>query len=917
MSPQNANNKNQCLHYLLVPDTGAARRLRRLLCADTARTGIVVGTWNELLAHACADYLVPMAETDWDAALTAALHTLPDATWANSLAVAPADTTSAVWAAARQLLLATRPGELPEMTTDATLTARAQRNLTELTEFITRLDNKLPPDLQALRALIDCPPGFAIRTTRVYHSADKPRLDAWQTLLIEKLNADAGNEHQGSLQAQLESVVTLPPCGDPNTRLGNLQSALYATAGKYNPDDTAQWVGVRDARQEAEVAAGMAQQLIATGTEPNNIGLLLPTDESYYAVVRQSFGHAGLPLSGLPQPDVQRDLGYETIFNFLVCQQRPAPAMALAAFLTSPLMPWPRPAGNRLARRIMEGDFSLEPPDQADTATSAMLALLKARTDSPQELSTALSELGNLLPTDDEQDVHPSRAREAITILRQRLSDTPKLDWRSLRTLVTPAPITMTNTIEYTLEGITVWREEQTPWRPVQHLLVLGFRDRHYPRLPGYSPVFFPEDLRAINATCHIELDTDEALLKRRRLLFKSQLSSVSESVTFLIPRRDAYGEFVAPASSLLFMAGLCADIDKPEDLILDIESTSARKHIRHLAVAAPTTATPPRSLKPHHLALHQNLLGLRKDQDGHAAPQSPSRLESLIVSPFAWLLGQLRAEPNEWLPDQLNVMLKGSIAHEVFESLFPKEQAIPADDEIRQNLPEIYNRVLNRRAPFLRAPAWHVERRHLRKEISEAALTWRNMLTLLDATVVDVELWLAGRFEAQPIHGQVDALLALPENRLLVIDFKKSSSAARRTRMDKGYDSQASLYRQMLKTGGPKDDAAGEIIARLNNAESIGIGYFTMNDGRLLADTGVPGAEQLPGWVSFANHVSANAMDILRQRFSEVAKGVVRLNDVDVEKTFEHTMGIKPYALDNSPLVRLFMRPQGTGGVA
>ncbi len=904
-------------HYLLVPDTGAARRLRRLLCADTARTGVVVGTWGELLVHACADYLVPMAETEWDAELAAALHAFPHASWSKSLEVAPAETTSAVWVAARQLLLATRPGEMLEITADAALTERAQRNVRELTELITQLDGKLPPDMEALRALIDCPSEFAIRSTCVYSIADKPRLDAWQTLLIEKLNDDAGSEHRGSLQALLESVVSPQPTSGPHTQLGNMQSALYTTAEKRDSDSSAQWVGVRDARQEVEVAAGMVQKLIATGVDPRDIGLLLPTDEQYYEAVHQSFDHAGLPVSGLPQPDVQRDLGYEVIFNFLVCMQRPAPAMALAAFLVSPLMPWQRSMGNRLAHRIMDGDFSLSSPGNAGTATRMMLELLRIRNDSSEELSATLSELGNLLPKDDDQDVHQARAQAAISLLHKRLSDTHKLDWRSLRSLVSPVTLSIADATEYTLEGVTVWLEDQTPWRPVQHLLVLGFRDRHYPCLPGYSPVFFPEDLRAINAACCIELDTNEALLKRRRSLFKSQLSLVSESVTFLIPRRDAFGKFVAPASSLLFMAGLRADIEKPEDLVLDIESTSARGQIRHLAIAAPTTATPPRSLQTDHLALNRNLLELRTDEDGQAAPQSPSRLENLIVSPFAWLLGQLHAEPNKWLPDQLSVMLKGSIAHDVFELLFPKEQPITSSDEIQQTLPDIYAGVLNRRAPFMRAPAWHVERRHLRKEIFEAALTWRDILGSLDATVVDVEFWLAGRFDAQPIHGQVDALIALPENRLLVIDFKKSSESSRRARMEKGYDIQASLYRHMLETGGPKNDAGGEIITRLQAAESIGVGYFTMNDGRLLADSLVPGAEQLPGWVSFDNPVSANAMDILRQRFGEVTRGEVLLNNVDDEKTFERTMGIKPYALDNSPLVRLFMRPEGSGGAA
>jgi hypothetical protein len=591
--------------------------------------------------------------------------------------------------------------------------------------------------------------------------------------------------------------------------------------------------------------------------------------------------------------------------------------MALAAFLTSPLMPWPKAQGNRFAYTVMDGDYSLKTPDNADAATADMLALLRERHDTPEALLAVLSELAERLPENESQDIHPARAREAIALVQARLGTMGKINWHALRSLITPAPQSVGDQTAFTLEGITVWLEEQTPWRPVQHLLVLGFRDRHYPRLPGYSPVFFPEDLRAINAACGIELDTNEALLRRRRAIFKSQLASIIESVTFLVPRRDAFGAFVAPASSLLFMASLCTDIDKPEDLILDIESNADRERIRYLAVAAPTNATPPRALTADHLALNHDLLALRTDTDGNPAPQSPSRLENLIVSPFAWLLGQLRAEPKEWQPDELNVMLKGSIAHDVFELLFPKEQPVPSPDDIQQRLPGIYKSVLRSRAPFLRSAAWHVEGRHLFREIAEAAANWREMLVTLNATVVDVEFWLAGRFDNQPIHGQVDTLLALPENRLLVIDFKKSSSSARRTRMEKGYDAQASLYRQMLKTGGPKDDDAEGIITRLNEAESIGVGYYTMNDGRLLADTDVPGAEQLPGWVSFDNHVSVNAMDILRQRFGEVAGGEVLLNAVEDEKTFDRTMGIKPYAFDNSPLVRLFMRPEGSGGAS
>jgi len=909
------------VQYLLVPDAGAARRLRRLLCQGGARTGVIVGTWIELLEHACANYLVPPADNDWETDLATALRALPGAFWSRSLEVATTDTATAVWTSARELLLASAPGEFPAPDPNAGLSERAHRHLTDLAKLVEQLDGegnrKLPPDMYAMQALLDTPDEFAIRKTHVYKVTDKPRLTAWQSLVIDKWNVAAATEPLSELQALLETAVSPAPAAESDSLLHAMQSSLYAGGNPRPLDDTAQWVGVRDDLQEAEVAAGMAQQLIDSGVEPRKIGLLLPTDERYYQVTQDAFDYAGLPLSGLPQPETQRDLGVETVFNFLVCKQRPAPRMALAAFLTSPLMPWSREIGLRLAQTVMDGNYSLTTPEHADKQAAAMLELLRTRHNSPADLSTALEQLSELLPPDTDEDPHPARARTAIDSLRERLVNMQRLDWNALRALVTPAAVTLGDAIEYTQEGITVWLEEQTSWRPVDHLLVLGFSDRHYPRLPGYSPVFFPEDLRAINAACGIELDTNEALLRRRRAVFMSQLAATSASVSFLIPRRDALGDPLAPASSLLFMAGACEGIDAPDDLVLDVDARAAREQIRHLALAERATATPPRSLDASHLALGRNLLELRANEDGSAKPQSPSRLENLIVSPLGWLLGQIYAEPREWQPDELDVLLKGSIAHLVFEGLFPKEQPAPDSEEIRERVPDLFAGVIRRIAPFLRAPAWHVERRHLQREIFEAALAWRDVLIGLDATVVDVEFWLAGQLHGHTIHGQVDALLALPDNRLFVIDFKKSSSSNRQPRMDKGYDAQASLYRTMLETGGPKDDELGRIVEFIHGAESIGVGYFMMNDRRLLADRVVPGAESLPGWVSFEGPVSAGAMEILQRRFDEAARGEVLLNAIDDERAFERCMGIKPYAFDNTPLVRLFMRPEGAGGAA
>ena len=144
-------------------------------------------------------------------------------------------------------------------------------------------------------------------------------------------------------------------------------------------DDTVQWLGVRDFLQEAEVAAGMVQRLLAEdgSLTPADIGLLLPDEFEYSVAVEDAFRLAGLALSGLPAERWRRDLGREAVFHFLYCRQKPAPAMALAVCLSSPLMPWSREQGAELAQTVMDGDYELEAFEGADGDAHAMLELLR------------------------------------------------------------------------------------------------------------------------------------------------------------------------------------------------------------------------------------------------------------------------------------------------------------------------------------------------------------------------------------------------------------------------------------------------------------------------------------------------------------------------------------------------------------
>ena len=183
-------------------------------------------------------------------------------------------------------------------------------------------------------------------------------------------------------------------------------------------------------------------------------------------------------------------------------------------------------------------------------------------------------------------------------------------------------------------------------------------------------------------------------------------------------------------------------------------------------------------------------------------------------------------------------------------------------------------------------------------------------MLARLDAEVLASEVWLQGTWSGIPVHGQADLILGLPGDRLLVVDYKRSRSRSRRPRMEKGYDSQANLYRAMLGSGGPKNVTHEALLARLRSATRTGIVYYMLNDQVSLSDVRLSEAGAVPGWQTLENDVAGRAMALIERRLSEVQAGHLRLNREGDAAFFERQAGITPYALSNSPLIALFTLP-------
>ena len=911
--------------FLLLPDASAARRVRRLVAARGPCSGWLVGSWGGLIDAVQRAYLAPVPAPGWPDAFQEALAALPDAFWARSLEVAPIETTQAVEAALVQLYGAYAPVRAPDVATLAGLPERPRRHVRDLLRLAESLKGRLPERLAVIRDLLAIDVSHALHAVRVYRIDGVPSLTRWQEALVEKLNRDAESsvtaESDHTAMEILEILSRESPAEFHPGALGVIQSQLFATRGApASLDASVQWVGVRDFLQEAEVAAGMVQRMLAEHPDlrPAEVGLLVPDSFEYAVALQDAFRLAGLPLSGLQVEHWRRDLGREVVFHFLYCRQRPAPAMALAVCLASPLMPWSREDGGRLAQSVMDGDYGLRPPAAAGVAGQQMLDLLRGDDSVPSGLANALRAFAALLDGGERFAAHRLQARDTVERLCGFLEGSVEIGWPALRRVAQPRLATSGEVPDFNQEGVTVWRESQEAWRPVRRLLVLGFAQGRYPAAPGSSPVFSADDVQALRDQLGLPIPTPGDELARRRGRLRRQLGAAAESVAFLVPRRDFAGKPQSPSDSLVFMHPLFTGPESAQERVLDIEAAELRDGVSYLALAEPAAPEPPRPLTADDPRFDRDLLQIRTTREGEQKPESPSSLETLMVSRLAWLLRRLGAEPMGWVPEGPDVRLLGTLAHEVFEYLFRPGMDLPELTDLEARTLGFLDVAIRERAPFLMASQWQVERRHLAVGIARAALAWRNALDKLGAEVLAGEAWLQGTWAGIPIHGQADLILGLPGDRLLVVDYKRSKSAKRREQMEKGYDSQANLYRTMLQTGGLKNDDQGPLAERLRRGAAIGTVYYMMNDQTGLADTALPGTGGIPDWQTLDNDVSGAAMALIRQRLDEVRAGLLVLNRESDAEFFQKEAGITPYALENSPLVNLFtVTDEDAGGVA
>lgn len=793
-----------------------------------------------------------------------------DAPWSGSLTVAPAETTAAVDRALRRVMMAT-PDLRPDVDLSRLPASRAKDHLQALLRLWHAAGETLPDDLWPVRHVLN---GADFLEPLPIVAQDDPHATCLERALMARLV-----QHHGSLPHD----EPLP--GHPGS-LGHLQRNLLAPQVVRHPDDGAlAFFGLRDAAQQGDFAAAHAQALIDAGALPQEIGIIAPPDAVRH--LARAFASAGVPLTGLCADPI-RDLAGETLLHALLVLRPLPPGMARASLYASALMPWPAATGAQLAREIMAG--SRRSAAHGLTGAGAKLhETLRGGASTAAQLRFKLGVLAECL-TDD------PALRAQVAALRARLGALPisdPLDWEALIRAAGPGPATEAEP-QRMVQGVALMPSHQLPWRRPRHLIVAGFAGDAYPAPAPNDPFFLDSELVAIAQATGLAIPGRAQHLRRALDLFRHQLNAASDSITFLCPYRNGRGARVGASAGMALVARtVAADVI---DLALVPPAAWPCAH-RQIPRRPTGLLVPPQGT----LSLNRDLLALRCDDTGAPLPQSPSRLGKLLVSPLAWAIAETGAEDTPWQPDAPDIMVKGSIAHEVLEQLFPAG-AVCAPEAIAPGVEAHLDSAIRNHAPFMLGPGWRLEREGLRREILRAATNWRDLLEAEGAQILATEIRLHGEAHGVVMRGYADCILRLGDGQVLIVDHKSSGTAARRKRMNAGWDLQLGLYRAMLMR---PIRSEGDGLDAIPPGTTPGVAYHLLRDsGVLHHGLRARAGSRMEG---VAVDIGAEAIALLQTRIAEVGAGTIRLNAAGDEEFFAKQGKFTPYALSDSPLTAAF----------
>lgn len=856
-------------------------RLSPLVYADPVG-GAFFPVTSTLLAEV---YLAPKP-TAWD------MHAALDdraAPWVDSLSHDPDGVASAIDRALTELIHAAASYGPDTIDPKALDEGRARSHLSALLSVWDRRAT-VPADLHAMRHVLTCGREDALAPLTLLAANPDPFATATEAAVEAQLRAHHGVAPDAATGRWLERQPK--PAGTGT--LAHLQRGFSNIAAAAS-DPTVHFHELRDSLHVARYAAALARQMLEDGRahRESDIAVLTPNDSLSQSHLAEAFAAQGLRLTGL-QNDNGRDLVAEVATLAVRVLQHPAPTMALASLATLPLMPWSQDEGAAIARDLMRGHYQSRAAERLSGPAADLWQTLASGAQSGAQAAFKLAKLAEAVVSPEGDPDLLARARGHL----RRLAAVAHsgADQAALERMARQTPA-VEPTVTRHFDGVSLFAESELPWRGCRHLIVTGFAAGHYPMAAGTSPFFLDSERVLIQRTLGLRLPTTSDALARGLALFQQQLAAASETATFLTPRLDGYGK---PLAAPLTRALMARAMGVTEERLLEAPDAVPVTEIAPLPN--------PRPLPVEAVDLGQNLLNLRRDDQGGVLPQSPSRLEQLMVSPLAWLLAEADAVDVPWKPDTLDIKIRGTLAHYVLERMFPERMPLPEAATLAAAVDVHLKDAIRKKAPFLAGPQWQLECEALKRDTLRAAQIWREILETEGAEILANETRLSGTVGGLGpeivVSGRADCLIRLGNGQIVIVDHKSSGATARRKRMTEGWDLQLSLYRMMLQR--PADAASPK--TRDIQSGLVGVAYHTLRDGTVLR-SGVHGLNRTsPRVDEMSADISVKALALLTERIAQVAKGTVRMNGTEDEAFLDKKASLTPYAFNNSPLIRALM---------
>jgi len=912
------------MKFVLMPDGVSASHFRGLL-AERNTVEVKVGTFSTLLETLNQLWILSNKSGEFSSCLkTHALqetHTF----WSKSIIVDETGTLSELTASLKHLLN-TLPvdQQLPLLSNPQT---RIENYYNDLVNLHKSMEYLRPAEQEQAKQWLNAAQLKPIEDLKLIYLPELFSLNEWQAQIVSQLESlmpkhKPASEEKFDEHLQSLLIDTIQTSGNQTPELQQLTNRVFQSPNieeSINLNNI-RCLTCRDSLEEIEVVVGMIQQALEQGITLNEVALVIPQNADYLGKLPGLLNKAGILTSNRHTPtnafqwDLQLLKDLLIYFSQLSNSNRYSTPMSLAAIVTNPLMPWSKSVGQKLADACFQGSLTSNIKKGVyKNEYLKLLELFDEPTDQWQDWCNKIIELLEY-PIDSRIFSHSciqvtlDELIESFSVYVNDASKNKLSQNDAIRILINqlqPRTIEIESELSgQIINGLLVLTENEWLLKPVEHLFIIGFNQGNYGSTQKAKSVFSLANWKVLNQLLDIDLDPTDKEQQHFEKRMVHLLSQAEKSITFLLSEQDLSGDILLPSETLLDIVLCFQSLEEinPESVLQPISemhnpSPFFKERLINNNEQSNNTVDKTHDYEAlqEDLELGIDLIELHKDREGNTRADSPSSLEKMMISPLAWLLNRQGLEPKSWEVQELNIALRGTIAHKVFELHFDENNSLNSN-----NFDALYKEALKIEADFVLLPQWRLERTQLKHEIKKALIPFIDWCKEEGWTVSETEMRLSGSLWTLPMKGFVDSVLTKGEQ-YLILDYKKSSSKNRIERLENGYDLQTVIYRELF-----------EQLSILDNNETHS-GYYTLNDNKLVLDTysatAVDDIEQVMLNVGIQDQ-SKEAVRLIKERIKQLRKGSIALNTVDDTEKWQDLGVTATYYIDTVPLVGHFLKP-------